>query len=137
MPASLSPVVRAFLKEPRFAVLATINRDRTPQQSVVWCDLDEDVILMNTRRGRVKDRNLRRDPRCSICVDDGYRYVTIRGSVRLIDDQNMAQADIKRLATRYHGAAKAEQQVRDQFSREERVTIHLSIDRVEEYGFRE
>ena len=118
-------------------MLATINRDRTPQQSVVWCDLDEDVILMNTRRGRVKDRNLRRDPRCSICVDDGYRYVTIHGSVRLIDDQNMAQADIKRLATRYHDAAKAEQQVRDQFSREERVTIHLSIDRVEEYGFRE
>ena len=107
MPASLSPVVRAFLKEPRFAVLATINRDRTPQQSVVWCDLDEDVILMNTRRGRVKDRNLRRDPRCSICVDDGYRYVTIRGSVRLIDDQNMAQADIKRLATRYHDGARA------------------------------
>jgi hypothetical protein len=92
---------------------------------------------MNTKRGRVKDRNLRRDPRCSLCVADEYRYVTLRGSVTLIDDERVAQADIKHLATRYDGPESAERQMRRQFSREARVTIHLSIDRVQVYGFGE
>jgi PPOX class probable F420-dependent enzyme len=135
MPAQLSDQLRRFLEEPRFAVLATINTDSTPQQSAVWYELQGDEIMMNTRRGRVKDRNLRRDPRCSICLEDEYRYLTIRGSVMLVDDQSVAQPDIKRLATRYHGPEKAEQQMRDQFSREERVTIRLKIEQVIGYGF--
>jgi len=136
MTAELSEAARGFLEARRFAVLATINRDSTPQQSIVWYELQGDEIMMNTRRGRVKDRNLRRDPRCSICIDDGYRYLTIRGSVRLIDDQAVAQPDIKRLSERYHGAEKAEEQMRDQFSKEERVAIRLTPERVEEYGIR-
>jgi PPOX class probable F420-dependent enzyme len=118
------------LAEPRFAVLATINPDGTPQQSVIWYDLEDDYILMNTKRGRLKDRNLVRDPRCSICVEDEYRWVTIYGRATLIDDQRITQPDIRRLATRYHGPEEAERQMQQQFSHEERITIHLSIDRV-------
>ncbi|HEX6507413.1 MAG TPA: PPOX class F420-dependent oxidoreductase [Chloroflexota bacterium] len=132
---SLSDAAQAFLSEPRFGVLATINRDGTPQQSTVWYELQGDEIMMNTARGRLKDRNLRRDPRASICVEDGYRYVTVRGSVTIIDDQAIAQADIRRLAVRYDGPEKAEEQVRNQFSREVRVTIRLRIEHVKEYGF--
>jgi PPOX class probable F420-dependent enzyme len=131
----LNAEVLGFVEEARIAVLATINRDGTPQQSAVWYELQGGTILMNTKRGRLKDRNLRRDPRCSLCVEDEDRYVTIRGSVTLIDDERTAQADIKRLATRYDGAESAERQMRDQFSREERVTIHMAIERVTLYGF--
>ena len=74
--------VRAFLNERRFAVLATINADGTSQQTVIWYDLHGDEILMNTRAGRVKDANLRRDARASLCVPDGYRYVTLEGPSR-------------------------------------------------------
>lgn len=88
---------------------------------------------MNTKRGRLKDRNLRRDPRASLCIEDGYRYIALRGSVTLIDDQEVAQADIAQLAERYHGAARAGEQMRDQFSREERVTIRFRPDRIDEY----
>ena len=126
---------RRFLEETRIAVLATINSDGTPQQSAIWYELQGTTILMNTRRGRMKDRNLRRDSHCSLCVEDGYRYVTIRGTVTLIDDQEVAQADIKRLSARYHGAQTAERQAREQFSREPRVTIRMTIDRVSVYGF--
>jgi hypothetical protein len=91
--------------------------------------------MMNTRRGRLKDRNLRRDPRCGLCLEDEYRYLTLRGTVTLIDDQTIAQPDIERLAIRYYGPEKAEQRMRDQFSKEERVTVRLRIDRVTEYGF--
>jgi PPOX class probable F420-dependent enzyme len=129
----LSDTVRAFLAEKRFPVMATINPDGTPQQSAVWYELQGDEIMMNTRRGRVKDRNLRRDPRVSLCFEDGYRYLTLRGTVTLIDDQDIAQADIKRLATRYHGPEIAEQQMRDQFSKEPRVTIRLCVEHVTAY----
>jgi PPOX class probable F420-dependent enzyme len=131
----LGDAVRSFLQQKRFAILATINRDGTPQQSTIWYDLDGDEILMNTKRGRLKERNLRLDPRCSICIEDGYTYLTLRGTVALIDDQDIAQRDIKRLSTRYHGAQKAEQQMREQFSHEERVTIRLRVEKVKVYGF--
>jgi PPOX class probable F420-dependent enzyme len=121
------------LAEKRFPVMATINADGTPQQSAVWYELQGDEIMMNTRRGRVKDRNLRRDPRVSLCFEDEYRYLALRGTVTLIDDQDIAQADIKRLATRYHGSEIAEQQVRDQFSKEPRVTIKMRIEHVTAY----
>jgi len=58
MTGRLSTAVRAFLQEPRFLILATSNRDGTPQQSVIWYELQGDEIMMNTARGRLKDRNL-------------------------------------------------------------------------------
>ena len=97
---TLSAELRAFLAERRFAVLATINADGTPQQTVVWYELQGDEIMMNTAAGRIKDKNLRRDPRISICIEDDYRFITITGRARLIEDQATAQADIERLAVR-------------------------------------
>src|SRR5437763_13659588 len=74
----ISDAVRAFLAEPRFAVMATINRSGTPQLTVMWYALlaDEDVDVLNATRGLLKERNLRRDPRKSLCIEDGMRYVT-------------------------------------------------------------
>lgn len=132
---ALEPAVLDFLNERRFAVLATINDDGTPHQSTMWYRIDGDTVMMNTRRERIKDRNFRRDNRASICVEDGYRYVTIDGSVELVDDQFAAQADIKALAERYDGPEKAEEIARNSFSKQQRVTIRLSIDRVDAHGF--
>lgn len=132
----LSTDARTFLNEPRFGVLATINADGTPQQSVVWYELQGDEIMMNTKGGRLKDRNLRRDPRAALCIEDENRYLALRGAVTLIDDQAVAQPDIERLAVRYDGAETAQRQMRDQFSREVRVTIRLRPERIDEYGMR-
>lgn len=130
----ISPAVRAFLAEPRFAVLATIGTGGVPQQTVVWYELQGDTIMLNTKRGRVKDLNLLRDPRASFCIEDGYRYVTIVGVCALDDDQARAHADIAALAIRYHGRERGEQQAAN-FLKEERVTIHLRPEKVEAYGF--
>jgi PPOX class probable F420-dependent enzyme len=131
--AKLSEQARAFLNEKRFAVLATLNRDGTVQQTTMWYLLEGDTILMNTKVGRLKERNMRRDPRISICVEDGYNYVTIAGKVEMIDDPEVAQRDIQRLATRYHGETRAAQQMAEQFSKEQRVTLRLRCERVHEY----
>ena len=126
----LQEKVRAFLKEPRFGVFATSKRDGTPQQSVVWYDLDGDDILMNTAVGRAKNSNLRRDSRASLCVADDYRYVTLEGTVELDDDQATAQADIRRLAIRYRGEEKGNQQADAVYAKQQRVTIRFKVENV-------
>ena len=128
--AELSSATRVFLSEKRFASFATINKDGTPQQTPMWYDLDGDTILMNTAAGRLKYRNLQRDPRVSFLVVDGYRWVMITGHIEMNDDQIIAQADIKRLAISYHGPEKGEQQARESFSKQQRVTIRLKIEHI-------
>ena len=76
----LSDRARAFLAEKRFAVLATINPDGTPQLTTMWYELQGDEILMNTKIGRAKEHNLRRDQRIAICIEDEYHYVTLSGT---------------------------------------------------------
>jgi PPOX class probable F420-dependent enzyme len=102
---------------------------------VMWYELRGDTIVMNTKRGRKKDRNLIRDPRASLCVEDGFRYVTLEGVIEFIEDPATAQADIAALARCYHDADKAEQMAREVFAPQERVTLLLHIDRVDVHGF--
>jgi PPOX class probable F420-dependent enzyme len=126
---TLSAKARAFLNEKRFAVLATINRDGTVQQTTMWYLLDGDTIVMNTKAGRLKERNLRRDQRISFCVEDEYSYITINGKAELIEDAERSQHDIHRLAMRYQDEASAKKMV-EQFSKEERVTLLLKPEHV-------
>lgn len=128
--AQLDEKIRVFLEARRFAVLATINPDGMPQQSTMWYYVDGDEIVMNTRRGRIKERNLARDPRLSFCVEDGYEYVTLTGTATLIYDQDTAQADIRRMAIMNHGEERGEAQAQRLFSQQERVTIRMQVDKV-------
>ena len=129
--AALTDDVRKFLSEIRFGALATINRDGTPQQSVMWYDLRDDRIMMNTLVGRVKEKNLRRDPRISLCVEDGYNYVTIKGRAELDYDRERSQALIRELAIKYNGQETGERQAQNLFSKQERVNIHMTIESVD------
>ena len=130
MPVTLSEKVRFFLQERRFAVLATINKDGTPQLTTMWYLLEGDTIVMNTKLGRTKERNMRRDPRISLCFEEGYDYLTVSGTVEMIDDQDIAQHDIYRLAVRYDGEEAAMRQMEEQFSKEIRVTLRLKCKRI-------
>jgi len=130
----LTDEVRRFLQDRWMAVVATINNNGTPQQTVVWYMLRNDELVMNTRRGRVKDRNLQRDPRLSITIAADYRYVVIRGTARLIDDQATALEDDRQLAMRYMTPEEAEEEVR-QHALQERVSLYVQPERVFMYGF--
>ena len=98
--------VRAFLEEPRFAVMATVNKDGTPQLTVMWYALHptEDLVLLNASRGLLKERNLRRDPRMALCVEDGMRYVTLEGTAELVEDRAEQEREVNdHIAPRYIG----------------------------------
>ena len=73
-----------LFKKKAFANLGTLMKDGSPQVTPVWCDFDGKHIRVNSARGRVKDLNMRRDPRVSLAVVDPenpYRYLEIRGKV--------------------------------------------------------
>jgi PPOX class probable F420-dependent enzyme len=126
--AELSDKARAFLEEPRFAVLATINPDGTPQQTVMWYELRGDHIMMNTAEGRWKERNVRHDARVSVCVEDSYRFVSVNGRVELDEDHATTQRDIYGLARRYNpGFREGDYPV---FATQKRITLRISIDKV-------
>jgi PPOX class probable F420-dependent enzyme len=131
---TLSDAARAFLAEKHFAVLATVSPDGLPHQTVMWYELRGDDIIMNTAAGRVKEKHLVRETRVSICVDDGYRYVTVTGSIETNDDQAVAQADIRRLAIRYDGEDSGVRQAENVFSKQHRITLRLPVGQVIEHG---
>ncbi len=99
----LAPDAREFLATPgRHGVLATIEADGSPLQAVVWYELEESgTILVNSLEGRRWPTNLLRDPRASFTVEDGYDYVSMRGTAEYLHSGEAALRDIERLARRY------------------------------------
>ena len=131
--AELTTAMRDFLNERRFAVLATINADGTAQQTVMWFELRGNTIMMNTSNDRVKNSNLQRDPRISICIEDDYRFLTIRGTATLNDDHETSQSDIYALARRYNPDFKEGDY--PAFKTQQRVSILLPIEKFVANGF--
>ena len=88
-----------------FATVATLMADGSPQASVVWLDTDGELLIFNTAEGRIKPRNMRRDPRVAIAVHNAeqpYQQAMIRGSVVEITAEG-ADAHIDKLAKKYLG----------------------------------
>jgi PPOX class probable F420-dependent enzyme len=91
-----------------FANLATLMPDGSPQVTPVWCDYDGNLVIVNSARGRQKDRNIRRNPRVALSImdsDNPYRYVEVRGSVVEITEAGAA-AHIDKMAKKYLGVDK-------------------------------
>ena len=104
----MKEIPKAFadiLKKPSFAHLSTLMADGSPQSSPVWIDTDGSQLVVNSAEGRVKDRNMRRDPRVAISVADPenpYRCLMIRGRVSKITKDG-ADEHINRMAKKYMG----------------------------------
>ena len=107
MPATLTAGVKKLFTNKNYGHLATLMKDGAPQVTTVWVDLDGDHILVNTAEGRVKPRNVRRDPRVAISVSDpsGYPSATIRGRVVEVTNEG-AVAHIDKMAQKYLGQDK-------------------------------
>ena len=133
---ALTPAQRRFLEEKRFAVVGTKNLDGSPHLAVMWYLIEGDEIVVNSAQGRVKDRNLAADPRMSLVIEDGYRWLRVDGRARIEHDQAITHQDIRRLAARYYqDEQRVERAMRDNFSRQHRITYRLPIRRVSGEGF--
>jgi PPOX class probable F420-dependent enzyme len=105
-----------LLRGTHTAKLATVRKDGRPHVVPIWFVLDGDTLIFNTGDTSVKARNMRRDARVTICVDDEvapYAFIIIEGTAVL--EQN--SADLKLWATRIGGR-------------------YMGEDRAEEFGTR-
>lgn len=100
----LTEKARRLIDGRNIAFVATVD-DAGPHVSPVWIDRNGDTIRVNTARGRVKERNMRRDPRVAVSIadaDDPYTRVDIRGRVVGIVEEPDARRHIDGLNRKYH-----------------------------------
>ena len=89
MAFTFSEATLRLLDGRNYAVLATVNQDGSPQTSAMWVGRDGEDLLFSTVAGRVKHRNMLRDPRVSVTVLDAAdpeNYVELRGRVTITPD---------------------------------------------------
>jgi PPOX class probable F420-dependent enzyme len=104
--AELSPKARKLFEDPNLLFVATTNADGSPQVTPVWTALEDGRITFNTARGRVKERNLRRDPRVGLSIanrDDAMDKVAVAGRVVEFIEGDEAYAQIDELSEKYIG----------------------------------
>lgn len=123
-----SPAVRRFIDDPsRFATIATLGPDGLPRQAVVWYDVSDDAIVINSRVGRRWPTDLQREPRLSLSVFEAYDYVTVRGQAEVTATGPQALADIQSLARRYDSDP-------GEFEGQERITFRIRPEHVAVHG---
>ena len=91
-----------------FAHLATLMPDGTPQVTPVWFDTKGDKVIVNTARGRVKDKNMQKNAAVALSITDPnnpYRHVAIRGRIANITEEG-ASEHIDKMAKKYLGQDK-------------------------------
>jgi PPOX class probable F420-dependent enzyme len=122
--------IRDFLSAPRYAAISTLDEDGPPHQAIVWYGLEDGGLLISSRAERRWPRNLLRDPRISVAVQDWdvpNHWVGLKGRADLHREGEAAVADIMALARRYG-------QDPDQYRGQRRVTFLVRVERFFEYG---
>ncbi|WJV44493.1 PPOX class F420-dependent oxidoreductase [Streptomyces flavofungini] len=104
---------RAFVSHgTRTAKLSTVRANGSPHIAPIWFVLDGDDLVFNTGKDTVKGRNLARDGRVALCVDDDqppFAFVVLQGHAELIEDIEQVRHWATRLGGRYMGEDRAEE----------------------------
>jgi len=130
MSISLSDATVALVDGKNYAILATINPDGSPQTSVLWVGRDGHDLLFSTVAGRVKHRNMERDPRVSVTVLDSAdpeNYVELRGRVSMTPD--VGRALDTQLSWKYDGRDPGEDR-----PGAVRVVVRMVVEKVTGYA---
>ncbi|HEX7259297.1 MAG TPA: PPOX class F420-dependent oxidoreductase [Nitrososphaeraceae archaeon] len=98
------PSIKSLFENKNFAFVATSMKDGSPHVTPTWVDIEDSVILINTAIGRVKQKNVARDPRVSLSVADNnnpYHMVTVNGEIVEQITGEEAEKHIDKLAKKY------------------------------------
>jgi len=105
MAATIPEKFLDLFEKKAFASLATVMPDGSPQVTPVWVDFDGSHVIVNSARGRQKDKNMQRNAKVALSIldpDNPYRYLEIRGKVEGITEEG-ADAHIDKMAKKYMG----------------------------------
>ena len=104
---------RAFVSQgTRTAKLSTVRADGSPHVTPIGFVRDGDDVVFNTGKTSVKGRNLARDGRAALCVDDDrppYDFVVLQGRARISEDLEEVRYWATRIGARYMGEERAEE----------------------------
>jgi PPOX class probable F420-dependent enzyme len=129
--AELNKKTRQLFEGPNYLFVATINADGSPQVTPVWTALRNGHITFNTALGRVKERNLRRDPRVGLSItarEDPWDKADVRGRAVDFVEGEEADAQIDDLSEKYTGQRPYSWRRED----ERRVIVVIEPERVYE-----
>ena len=132
MAAQIPDKYRDLFKKQAFAHLATLMPDGSPQVTPVWIDFDGRNVIVNSAKGRLKDKNMRRNKKVALSVadpDNPYRYLAVQGRVAEVTEQG-ADAHIDSMAKKYLGKDKYPFRAPG----EVRVLYKIEPDKVSTYG---
>ncbi len=127
--------IKAFLDGKRNAIMATIRRDGSPQLTPVIYRWDGEQFWVSTTKDRAKYKNILRDPRISLCIDDADTSTTViaSGKARLTEEN--LWADILKIVERYQSPEQAAAYIKSmQEKKEPRVLIVLQPEKVISWG---
>lgn len=134
MPSMSTAQIAEFLRPPRHAILATNGRDGSPQLSPVWYLYEGGKLLISAGATTAKVRNLRRDPRLSVCIDGGHpdaRYVVVYGRASLIEPDAPLQEQTRWRIIRHYYETEAEaQQYYDSIRSSKSVLIVVTPEKI-------
>ncbi len=103
MASAIPEKYQDLFEKKAFASLATVMPDGTPQVTPVWVDFDGSHVLVNSARGRQKDKNMKHNSAVALSIldpDNPYRYLEVRGHVAEITEDG-ADAHIDKMAKKY------------------------------------
>lgn len=106
MPTQIPDSHRDLIDGPVYVILSTIMPDNQPQSSVVWCNADGEHLLLNTTRGRQKEKNMRSRPKATVFALDPtnpFRALEVRGTIVEMTEEGGVD-HISQLAQLYVGA---------------------------------
>jgi PPOX class probable F420-dependent enzyme len=108
MAVELTEQQKHLINAKNFGHIATLNKDGSPQVSPVWIDFDGKYLVVNSEAKRLKVRNIKRDPRVSVSIQNAnnpYQYIEIRGNAVEVTT-NGGFEGIDALAKKYMGVDK-------------------------------
>ena len=131
--ADIPPEFHDLFEKSTFAHVVTVTPDGDPHSTPVWIDYDDeaDRLLVNTERGRRKERNVAEDPTVAVSMtdpDDPYRFLSVTGEVTGVTTEG-AREHIDALAGRYTGEEEYPNPIET-----ERVILRIRADEVHAGG---
>lgn len=130
MPIAFPKPLKTILEDKAYGHVVTLAANGQPRLTMVWMDVDGDEVLFNTAEGRNKIKDLRRDPRVTVSVQDPkvpQAYAVFHGKARITEEG--ARAHIDKLAKRFLGVDKYPGP-----PTEKRLIVRISVDRITGVG---
>ena len=103
MPEAIPSQFSDLFQKKTFAALATLMPDGTPQVTPVWIDYDGKHVIVNSARGRQKDKNMKPGAPVAVVLidpDNPYRHLQVRGRIAEVTEKG-ADEHIDRMAKKY------------------------------------